>query len=149
MNLGAGGSLTLQGAGHTIDGANRFRGLFDYSGALIVDDLTIENARASGGNGGQGSPNGGGGGGGGAGLGGGLFVASAGNTTLNNVTFVNDSAVGGSGGSALGSSSLADGGGGGLGGDGGNGHQRKVDGKSLISLAAAAAVLVSAPPAAR
>ena len=51
-------------------------------------------------------------------LGGGLFIASQGAATLNNVTFLNDQAVGGAAGSAAGNGV---GGGGGLGGDGGAG----------------------------
>jgi len=124
LNLGAGGSLTLIGNGQTINGAGTYRGLFDYSGALVVNDLTI----ARGGSGGTAPANGTGAGAGGAGLGGGLFVASAGNATLNNVTFTSDSALGGSGGNNTGSSSEASGGGGGLGGNGGNASQVKVDG---------------------
>ena len=131
VNLGAGGSLTLQGAGHTIDGANRFRGVFDYSGTLIVNDLTIADAVASGGGGGNSATNGAGAGGGGAGLGGGLFIASAGKVVLNNVTFTNDRAVGGRGGDDNGSSTEAAGGGGGLGGNGGNARQVKDDGVYL------------------
>src|SRR5579871_5968220 len=93
VNLGKGGALTLQGNGHTIDGAQTYRGLFDYAGVLIVDNLTIADATAQGGQGGGGSADGGGGGGGGAGLGGGLFVAADGDTTLSNVTFTSDSAL--------------------------------------------------------
>jgi hypothetical protein len=52
VNLGAGGSLTLQGNGMTIDGGGAHRGFFDYAGALILDDLTITNAVAKGGSGG-------------------------------------------------------------------------------------------------
>lgn len=70
VNLGASGSLTLQGAGHTIDGSGTYRGFFDYAGALIIDNLTIANAVARGGNGGTSGAGGIGGGGGGAGLGG-------------------------------------------------------------------------------
>lgn len=123
VNLGPGGSLTLLGNGQTIDGAGAYRGLFDYAGALTIDDLTIANAVARGGSGGTAPTNGNGAGGGGAGLGGGLFVASAGNATLNNVTFVNDQAIGGNGGNNTGSSTTAAGGGGGMGGNGGNARQ--------------------------
>ena len=135
VNLGTGGALTLQGGGHTIDGAHTYRGLFDYAGVLIVHDLTIADATAQGGRGGGGSADGGGGGGGGAGLGGGLFVAAAGNATLDNVTFTNDSAIGGDGGSNTPDSSLAGGGGGGMGGAGGDGQQRNVSGTGLEQFA--------------
>lgn len=135
VNLGTGGALTLQGNGHTIDGAHTYRGLFDYAGVLIVHDLTIAGATAQGGRGGGGSADGGGGGGGGAGLGGGLFVAAAGNATLDNVTFTNDSAIGGDGGSNTPDSSLAGGGGGGMGGAGGDGEQRSVSGIGLEQFA--------------
>jgi hypothetical protein len=40
VNLAKGGALTLQGNEHTIDGAHTYRGLFDYAGVLIVDNLT-------------------------------------------------------------------------------------------------------------
>ena len=128
VNLGAGGSLTLQGNGLTIDGGGTHRGLFDYAGVLILDNLTIADAVATGGSGGNSATNGSGAGGGGAGFGGGLFVASAGNATLNNVTFTNDKAIGGAGGSDTGPSSQAAGGGGGLGGNGGNARQVRVGG---------------------
>ena len=100
-----GGGLTNQ----TINGNNAHRGFFVYSGIVTLDDLTIQNAKAQGGAGGSG------GGGGGAGLGGGLFVASAGSVTLENVSFSGDSAIGGNGGAGT----IGGGGGGGLGGQGG------------------------------
>src|SRR5271166_6991064 len=68
INLAGKDTLTLYGRGATLDGAGAYRGLFAYSGATTIENLTIENAVAQGGAGG-------GGGGGGAGLGGGLFVA--------------------------------------------------------------------------
>ncbi len=128
VNLGAGGSLTLEGSGLTINGGGTHRGFFDYAGVLILDNLTIADAVATGGSGGNSATNGSGAGGGGAGLGGGLFVASAGNVTLNNVTFTNDKAIGGSGGGDTGSSTQAAAGGGGLGGNGGNARQVNVGG---------------------
>jgi hypothetical protein len=79
---------------------------------VTIQNLTIANAVALGGNGGAGA-------GGGAGLGGGLFVANdtahaaPSQVTLNNVVFRNDAAFGGAGGVAG-----YGGGGGGLGGDG-------------------------------
>ena len=86
-------TLTIDGQGATLDGAGQGRGLFVYSGNVTIDDLTIANAVATGGNGGSG------GGGGGAGLGGGLFVAddvlggaAPSHVTFNNVVFSGDSA---------------------------------------------------------
>lgn len=114
----AGSSLTIIGNGDTLSGGSAHQGLFAYSGNLTVENLTIAAAHAVGGAGGSG----GGGGGGGAGLGGGLFVGSAANVTLQNVAFQNDAATGGQGGSTLFSTSAGGGGGGGgLGGHGGNG----------------------------
>ena len=114
VNLESGDTLMIDGGNNTIDGADAYRGFFDYAGGLTLEDLTIENAVARGGAGGSGAIPGGGG----AGLGGGLFIASQGAATLNNVIFLNDQAVGGAAGSAAGSGV---GGGGGLGGDGGAG----------------------------
>jgi hypothetical protein len=120
INLAPGASLTIDGGGHTIDGAGAHRGFLDYSGALTLENLTIQNAVATGGAGGSGATPGGGG----AGLGGGLFVASQGAATLSNVTFLNDSAVGG----AAGPTGAGVGGGGGLGGQGGAGGVRNGGG---------------------
>lgn len=109
----ASGSVTIEGNGGTLDGGDTARGLFVHPAAfggtvLAVQNITIADAAALGGNGGPG-------GGGGAGLGGGLFVASGATVVLNNVNFVNDQAVGGSG------SAGVLGGGGGMGGNGGAG----------------------------
>ena len=112
--LGSGSTLTIDGGGNTLDGAGTYRGLFAYDGILNVASLTIADAHAVGGAGGEGY----GGAGGGAGLGGGLFVANQAEVTLANVNFVDDAATGGAGGNAgLGTFG---GGGGGLGGPGGN-----------------------------
>ena len=105
-------SLTIDGAGHAIDGGGLHRGLFVYSGAVKIEDLTIEDAAAKGGAGKSG-------GGGGAGLGGGLFVAGKGRVTLDDVSFASDSAAGGAGGVGV----TGGGGGGGLGGAGGTGRR--------------------------
>jgi hypothetical protein len=121
INLHDGVSLSIDGAGHRLDGAGSFRGLFAYAGTISVENLAISNTVARGGAGG------GSGAGGGAGLGGGLFVAgtnaglnSGAAVRLTNVTFSNDKAIGGAG--AGGSGPYAGGGGGGgLGGDGGSG----------------------------
>ena len=114
INLAAGDTLTIDGAGATIDGGNSYRGFLDFAGGLILENLTIQNAVATGGAGGQGATPGGGG----AGLGGGLFVGAAGAASLSNVIFLNDSAVGGAAGAAGG---VGIGGGGGMGGTGGSG----------------------------
>ena len=107
-------SLTIDGAGHTLDGAGLYRGLFAYAGHASVENLAIADAHAVGGAGGSGFVAGGGGGG----LGGGLFVAAGASVTIDSVTFAGDAAAGGAGGEA---SSSGIGGGGGLGGAGGNG----------------------------
>jgi autotransporter-associated beta strand protein len=112
INLATGGSLTLNGHGHALDGGGVGRGLFVFAGSVTIGDLTIQNAVAAGGAGGGGF----GPGGGGAGLGGGLFVASAGTVTLNNVGFAHDAAIGGMGGAF---NNTGYGGGGGMGGAGG------------------------------
>ena len=124
INLAGSDTLTINGQGATLNGVDTYSGLFAYSGATTIENLTIEKAVAKGGAGG---PAGGGGGGGGAGLGGGLFVANnsaAGaapaDVTLDDVIFKSDSAVGGAGGARSGSGAFG-GGGGGLGGDGGSG----------------------------
>lgn len=139
INLASGVSLTIDGSrlvgsgSETLSGAGLYRGFFVYNGAVTIENLAIEDAVATGGNGGNY------GGGGGAGLGGGLFVAgsnptSAGSTTytsggvvtLDHVTFANDRAVGGKGGTESNANlpmpyDRFGGGGGGLGGNGGNG----------------------------
>lgn len=126
INLHAGVTLDIAGHGANLDGKNETtsasynqRGLFVYSGAVTIENLSIINTSAKGGNAGSG-------GGGGAGLGGGLYVAddtgnkaAPGNVTLTNVLFAADSATGGSGGVSGGAGG---GGGGGLGGNGRRGH---------------------------
>ena len=54
-------TLTINGQGAVLNGADAYRGLFVYSGSTTIENLTIENAVAKGGAGG-------GGGGGGRGL---------------------------------------------------------------------------------
>src|SRR5580692_684451 len=71
INLQAGVTLDIEGDGATLDGENTTRGLFVYSGVVTIENLTVANAKAVGGNAVNGA-----GGGGGAGLGGGLFVAN-------------------------------------------------------------------------
>src|SRR5262249_37293695 len=92
-------NITINGAGHSLDGASTFRGLFlgAFSGSsqvpvtVTIQDLTIQNAKAQGGTGGSAV----GAGGGGAGLGGALFVASLANVTVRNVQLNTDTAAGG------------------------------------------------------
>jgi autotransporter-associated beta strand protein len=121
-------SVTINGNGNTLSGNNQFRGLFVGSynpstGAPVavtvaIQDLTITNTRAAGGNGGTGSA--GSGGGGGAGFGGALYVANLANVTVTNVDLNGNAAVGGNGGTGGGGAAGGSGGGGGMGGNGGN-----------------------------
>ena len=85
------------------------------SGNVTVQNLTITEALAGGGDGGSGIAAGGGG----AGLGGGLFVGAAATVGLNNVNFSKDVAAGGNGGN-IDTTATAGGGGGGMGGAGGD-----------------------------
>ncbi|MGX9393839.1 autotransporter-associated beta strand repeat-containing protein [Nitrobacteraceae bacterium UC4446_H13] len=104
------------GQNYVIDGAGTYRGLFVYSGSARIENLTIQNAVAQGGKGGD---SGAYGGGGGAGLGGALFVNAGAAATIANVNLNDNSASGGSGGAGVGNAG-GGGGGGGMGGDGGN-----------------------------
>ncbi len=62
IDLATGNTLTINGVnGATLDGGGLHRGLFVYSGAVDISDLTIQYAEAAGGAGGGGA-------GGGAGL---------------------------------------------------------------------------------
>jgi outer membrane autotransporter protein len=100
-------SVAIDGGGFSLSGGDAYRGLFVYSGDVAINDLTIEDALARGGDGGDGA-------GGGAGLGGALFVKSGATVTVSNVELNNNSAEGGDGGRGF------FGGGGGMGGDGGD-----------------------------
>jgi uncharacterized repeat protein (TIGR01451 family)/CSLREA domain-containing protein len=109
-------NTVLEGAGigtTVIDGANTYRIFFvGYTGKtpnVTFRNMTVQNARAKGGDGG-----GFGGGGGGAGLGAGLFMYS-GNVTVDTVRFADNQAAGGTG------QGDGGGGGGGLGGNSGYG----------------------------
>ena len=115
--------LRFDGAGHTISGDNQFRGLVvgnlsagPVPVSVSIENVSIVNTVAQGGNGGTGAQ----GGGGGAGLGGALFVASSAQVTLSNVNISAAQAIGGNGG-AGGVAGANNGGGGGMGGDGGAG----------------------------
>jgi autotransporter-associated beta strand protein len=124
INLHSSASLTIDGQGHTLNGAGAYRGFFAYAGSLTINNLAIDNALARGGNGADGFM----GGGGGAGLGGGLFVGTGAQVTLSGVTFSGDQADGGNGGASNGNGgtwgtsshrNFIGGGGGGLGGNAG------------------------------
>lgn len=109
-------NITIDGAGHALDGANTYRGLFFAAWApgtatfipmtATVRNLTITHAVAKGGAGGYG--------GGGAGLGGAIFVASFARVNLERVSCAHNQAVGGSTNGGPGFIY----GGGGMGGDG-------------------------------
>jgi hypothetical protein len=122
-------SLTIDGAGHTIDGASTWRAFFVQSGTVTLENLTIAHVKAQGGAGGAGGKaNSGsstsGGGGGGLGAGAAVFVASGATVTLQDVNVQDAAAVGGAGGgviSVTGGSATGGAGGGGMGGNGGNG----------------------------
>jgi len=110
-------NVTIVGNNKAVDGASTYRGFFvvRFAGdlnaavAVIIQDLTIKNARARGGAGRDGA-------GGGAGLGGALFIANTATATLSNVHLDSNNATGGFGGV---SGIFGGGGGGGLGGIGG------------------------------
>jgi autotransporter-associated beta strand protein len=120
-------SVTIEGNGHTIDAGGTTR-IFvvgvdlatmndsRWAGSIIaerpqvaINDLTLANGLAQGGNGVGGA-------GGGLGAGGALFVNPSADVTLTDVSFSGNRAVGGNGG---GGGGIFGGGGGGLGGDGG------------------------------
>lgn len=113
-------SVTIDGGNNVIiDGANTWRAFFVDTNTVTIRNLTIQNVKATGGNGGAGKYSGGGG----AGLGAGVFVNQAGAAvTLSKVKFINAAAVGGNGGASTATATnLGAGGGGGLGGNGGDG----------------------------
>ena len=56
INLTGNDTLTINGKGAFLNGADAYRGLFAYSGTTTIENLTIENAVAQGGAGGNGSP---------------------------------------------------------------------------------------------
>jgi hypothetical protein len=91
LDVGKNVTVTIDGAGYTLDGAGKYGGLAVIAGKVTIESLTIEDTVAQGG---SGSGNGGGG----AGLGGGLFVGPTAAVTLNNVSFKTDAAKGGNGG---------------------------------------------------
>lgn len=106
----------INGSGTTLSGDDKYRGLFVYSGSVRIENLTISQAVAQGGKGGNGGTNYAGGGG--AGLGGALFVNAGAQVSVSNVTLDSNAARGGNGGTP--GSGSAYGGGAGMGGDGGS-----------------------------
>ncbi|MDR7221546.1 autotransporter domain-containing protein [Aminobacter aminovorans] len=117
--------LTINGNGNTVSGGGTQRIFFANSGEIAINDVTLADGRAKGGDGGAGGW--GESGGGGLGAGGALFVrgADAGlgtapMVTISGVVFTGNAAVGGNGGADVyaGGSGGGTGSGGGMGGDG-------------------------------
>src|SRR5690606_11197417 len=114
-------SVAIAGNGHTIDANNSGRVFFIQAGSASISNVTVENARAQGGNGGDSWT--GGGGGGGLGAGAAIFVNSGASASVSDVTIGDAAAIGGAGGrdtfGEIAAITGGGGGGGGLGGDGG------------------------------
>lgn len=115
-------AMTIKGGiGNTVSGNSAHRIFFvdlpSSTGSVVIENITLANGLAKGGDGGDG------GGGGGLGAGGAIFVNS-GAVTLKGVGFSNNAATGGTGGSGTPQNlgGYAGGGGGGLGGNGGAGN---------------------------
>lgn len=121
-------NVGFNGGNFTLSGDGKYRGLLVQSGTVAINDLTITDAVAQGGKGGNGATSADGsagpGGGGGAGLGGALFVAAGARVSVQNVNLQSSAARGGNGGDGNGSFGGGGGGGGYLpnGADGGNGN---------------------------
>ncbi len=92
--LGAGSSLTVNGNGHRVDGADLYQGFDLRLGALTLRSLTVADMLARGG----------------SGFGGALFVGADTQVVLNNVDFDSNGAVGGAVGGAGASGSNGTGG---------------------------------------
>ncbi|TWU22052.1 Extracellular serine protease precursor [Novipirellula galeiformis] len=114
MIVGTDQTITIHGAGNTISGQSTARLFFVADGDVTIENVTLKQGLADGGDGGVGM----GGGGGGAGAGGALFVNSGANVVIRGVTLDSNAAKGGDGGN---SNTNAAGGGGGGGGYAGNG----------------------------
>ncbi len=116
INLGATNTVTIDGSNSgnqiTVDGGSTFRPFFVRQGPVTLENMTIENGLAKGGNGGSGGLPAGGG----LGAGGALFIDQAA-VSVSNLTFTNNGATGGNGGTL---NSGGPGGGGGMGGNGAN-----------------------------
>lgn len=119
LGLTASNALTIDGSNTagsgtpiTISGDSSFRGFFARQGDIAIQNITIANTLARGGNSGRG--------GGGLGAGGALFIDQA-HVTLSNVTMNSNTATGGNlsgsvtGGGGMGGTGGGGGGGGGLG----------------------------------
>jgi fibronectin-binding autotransporter adhesin len=120
---GGGPRITIDGAGFTIDADNTGRVFFIERGRVLIQNVTINNARAAGGKGGGlGLAGQGGGGGGGLGAGAAVFADDDADVTLRGVTIGDAASAGGAGGNGGNATTFeaAGGAGGGLGGDGGN-----------------------------
>ena len=104
----------------TVDGDGANRAFFVRSGDVTLNNLTVQNTLAEGG---DATAGGAGGAGGGLGAGGALFVNEGADVTLVDVSFQGNAAAGGDGDDDTGAvgGSNGGGGGGGLGGDGGAG----------------------------
>ncbi|EMI19833.1 serine protease [Rhodopirellula maiorica SM1] len=114
MIVGTGQRITIHGAGNTVSGQNTARLIFVAAGDVTIENITLKQGLAEGGDGGVGQS----GGGGGAGAGGALFVNSGANVVIRGVTLDSNAAKGGDGGDT--NSAGGGGGGGGYGGNGGS-----------------------------
>lgn len=114
MIVGTGQTISIDGAANTVSGQDASRLFFIGSGDVTIENITLKDGLAKGGDGGDGR----GGGGGGAGAGGALFVNSGANVVIENVTLDGNAAQGGNGGDE--GTSNGGGGGGGFAGNAGN-----------------------------
>jgi autotransporter-associated beta strand protein len=114
-------SVAIVGNNTTIDAHGAGRAFFVQAGTVAISDLTVNNAKAQAGDGGDSLGAYGSGGGGGLGAGAVVFVNSGATANLTDVTVGDASAAGGGGGTGGGSGTgSGGGGGGGLGGAGGS-----------------------------
>lgn len=110
-------SYTIDGAGITIDGAGNYQAFQVASGTVAINNVNVQNAISTGGDGGNGYS----GGGGAVGGGGALYIHGGSSVTLTASSLLNNIARGGDGGSADNIGNAGAGGGGGFGGgNGGN-----------------------------
>ncbi|WP_372715980.1 autotransporter domain-containing protein [Novipirellula sp.] len=114
MIVGTDQTIAIHGAGNTVSGQNTARLFFIADGNVTIENMTLKQGLADGGDGGVGR----GGGGGGAGAGGALFVNTGANVVIRGVTLDNNAATGGDGGDV--NDVYGGGGGGGFGGNGGS-----------------------------
>lgn len=109
-------NIDFIGGGFTINGNNVTRIFWVDSGTVTFSNMTLQNGRAKGGDGGNASLNTGGGG---MGAGGAIFINNA-TVTCTSVTFASNTAIGGNGGSGQSGGNNGGGGGGGMNTNGGN-----------------------------